>query len=471
MTTPPTTTATTTAATTVRTEPPSKGRRLLALALITSALGLDIGGLNVMNAALPAIGDRFHLADSTLQWAMTSYALGFAGFLLFGGRAADVLGRRFVFMIGVAVFAAAALAGALAPGMEVLIAARAVQGIGAALSGPAALALLAEVFPPGRERDHALGVYAAVGAAAGSGGFVLGGLLTDWFGWRSVLLVLAVLGAAVLAAAPAGLPRGRRQSQPLDLTGAAAVTGGLVLTVFGVTRLSQEGWSDPAALTALAVAFVLLAAFVAWERRTRLPLLPLTLFRSAPVRAGTLAAFLNHTAAVGLQFFAPLYFQDMLGYSPVASGFAVLPLSLAVFVTANFFTGRLLGRWGLKPLLVTGLVLLGAGSALWMTTTEHSPYWLTMLPGLLVMGVGTGLTFPAMTAAALTGVAPEQHGVAGAVNVTAQQIGASVGVAALVAASTAASGTLAGYHLAYLAAAIACGIAAAAVAASRLRTS
>ncbi|TLS47049.1 MFS transporter [Streptomyces montanus] len=161
----------------------------------------------------------------------------------------------------------------------------------------------------------------------------------------------------------------------------------------------------------------------------------------------------------------------MLGYSAVASGFAVLPLSLAVFVTVNFFTGRLLGRWSHKPLLVTGLVLLGAGSALWMTTTEHSSYGLTMLPGLLVMGVGTGLTFPTMTAAALSGVAPERHSVAGAVNVTAQQIGASVGVAALVAASTAASDTPAGYHVAHLVTALACGAAAAGIAVSRLRAS
>ncbi len=433
-------------------------RRPLALAVLTSALALDIGGLNVMNAALPAIGADFGLPEAVLQWTMTGYALAFAGLLLFGGRAADVLGRRLVFTAGVALFGAGAAAGALAPDAELLIAARAAQGVGAALCGPAALALLAEVFPAGPARARAFGVYAAVGAAAGSGGFVLGGLLTDWFGWRSVLVVLAVLAAAVLVAVPGTLPVGARRHQPLDLVGAALVTAGLALAVFGVATGAAAGWGDPVAAGSLVAAAVLLGAFVVQERRTADPLLPLQLFASPAVRAGTLAALLNHTAAVGLQFFAPLYVQDVLGYSPVQSGLAVLPLSLAVFLTATFLAGPVVVRFGYRPAIVGGLVLIGTGSALWLTTTDAGGYLATMLPGLLVMGVGVGFVFPAMTTAALTGVDEARHGVAGAVNVTAQQVGASVGVAGLVAVAAASAGgsVLAGYHAAYLTAALAC---------------
>ncbi|WAL69488.1 MFS transporter [Amycolatopsis cynarae] len=440
----------------------------VALAVLTGSLGLDIGGLNVMNAALPAIGTRFSLDGTALQWVMTSYALGFAGFLLFGGRAADVFGRKPVFLAGIGLFAAAALAGALAPAQEVLIAARALQGLGAALSGPSALALIAEVFPAGPARARAFGAYAAVGAAAGSGGFVLGGVLTQALGWRSVLLLLAASGAVLAALSPSALPPGVRVRQPLDLLGAAAVTGALVLAVFGVTRAGQAGWHDPAAIAPSAVALPLFAFFVRRERRVRHPLLPLALFRSAAVRAGGIAAFLNHTTAVGLQFFAPLYFQSVLGYSPVASGFAVLPLSATIFLVTTFLTGRLLARTGPWPLLIAGLALLGAGIALWAATGPRSGYATAMLPGLVVMGLGTGLVFPAMTAAALTGVEPARHGIAGAVNVTAQQIGASVGVAVLVAVSATSTAVLPGYHRAYLTAAGACLLAAVGLGLSRI---
>ncbi|GIG93007.1 MFS transporter [Plantactinospora endophytica] len=438
-------------------------RRPLALGVLSGALALDIGSLNVVNAALPGIGTHFGLEDATLQWTMTAYAVTFAGFLLFGGRLADVLGRRFVFTAGISLFTVAALGGALAPSATVLVVARALQGIGAALCGPAALALLTEIFSKGTARNRAFGVYAAVGAASGSGGFVLGGALTQLFGWRSVFMFSVVSGVAVLAAAKAALPAGVRRRQPLDLPGAATVTAGLLLAVFGISHGAQAGWNWADTMLPLAAAVVLLAAFVLWELRAPQPLLPIAIFRAAPVRASTLAAFLLTTAAIGLQFFAPLYLQGMLGYSPLQSGLAVLPLSLTVFVTATFCTGRLLSRVGQRPLLVAGLVLIAMGVATWAWTSASGDYWLRMLPGLVVMGIGIGVVFPTMTAAALTGVPQHQHGVAGAVNVTAQQIGAGVGVTALVvvaAVDTAGTGAalLPGYHAAYLTAGVACGL-------------
>ncbi|HEV2635646.1 MAG TPA: MFS transporter [Actinocrinis sp.] len=442
------------------TAPTASGR--LALVVITGALALDVGNLNIINAALPAIGSHFGLAADTLQWVMTSYALTFAGFLLLSGRMADVLGRRKVFMVGVGLFSVAALGAAVAPDAAVLIIARALQGIGAALSGPAALALLSEVFPPGPQRNRAFGIYAAVGSTSASAGLVLGGVLTQLLTWRSVFVVAVLFGVLLLLAAKSALPASVRRPHSLDLPGAGAVTVGLVLVVFGVSRSQQVGWTSPSVVASLAVAVVLLVAFVVWERRVKEPLVLLGIFRAASVRAATLTALLSYTTAIGLLFFAPLYLQNMLGWSPLESALAILPLSCAVFVVSNYFTGGLLSRFGQRPLLIAGLALIALGIGSCVTTSLTGDYWWQMMPGVTAIGLGMGLSFPAMTAAGLAEVPQEQHGVAGAINVVAQQIGASVGLVFLVLVASAASGSadnpgkLNGYHNAYLVAAALC---------------
>ncbi|PBC86582.1 MULTISPECIES: MFS transporter [unclassified Streptomyces] len=425
-------------------------RPSLALGALAGALALDVSGLGVLNAALPSVGARFALDEATLQWVMIAYAVTFAGFLLVGGRLADVFGRRRVFECGVALFTVAALAGAVAPDTGVLLGARAVQGIGAALSGPAALALLTEVFPAGPARNRALSVYAAVGAASFSGGVLLGGVLTQFLGWRSVLWFSVILGLAVLSVTRAGLPGGVGRGGRLDLPGAISGTLGLTLVVVGASSAGTLAWS------ALCVAVALLVFFVVREHRTADPVLPLGLFRIASVRAAGLAAFLQYMASVGMLFFAPLYLQEMLKYSPLQSGLALVPMSAGVFLTANFVTGRLLARYTPRTLMVVGLVLIGGGTALWMTTPHDGNYLLHVLPGLVISGIGQGLNFPSMTSSGLTGVEPDRHAVAGAVNVVAQQIGASVGVAVMVLAAATVSDQLTGYHLAYLTAGIAC---------------
>lgn len=436
------------------------GRDGLALLVLAGAIALDVSALAVINAALPDIRSDFDISSAVLQWAMTSYAVAFAGFLLFGGRAADVLGRRLVFTIGVVLFSVAAIGGLLAPNIVVLVVARAVQGLGAALSGPAALALLTEVFPEGPRRNRAIAVYGSVGAASFSGGLIAGGVLTEFFGWRAVFALSTVLGVAVLGVIRAGLPRSVRVNRSLDLPGATMVTLGLVLTVFGVGRGGDTGWSDPGTVVSLVAAAVLLVAFVLWERRTAEPLLPLGLFRVPTVQAATLAAFLHYAAVIALLFFAPLYMQGVLGYSPLQSGLAMVPMGLTVIVSSTI-TGRTMARVGQRPFLVYGMPLIGAGVLLWLWTPLDGSYWLHLLPGIIVMSIGQGTTFPALTAAALTGVPQAQHGVAGAVNVTTQQIGSSIGVAALVAVAAAAGtdsgaeGQLAGFHAAYVAAAVA----------------
>lgn len=433
----------------------------LALGVLAGALALDVSGLGVLNAALPSIGTRFDLADTTLQWVMIAYAVTFAGFLLVGGRLADVFGRRRVFAVGVALFTVAALAGALAPDIAVLLGARAVQGIGAALSGPAALAMLTEVFPAGPARNRALSVYAAVGAASFSGGVLLGGVLTQLLGWRSVLWFSVLLGAAVLAVTRAGLPRGVGRGGRLDLPGAISGTLGLTLLVVGVSSSGTLAW------IAVCAAVAALTVFLVCEHRTADPVLPLGLFRISSVRAASLAAFLQYMGSVGMLFFAPLYLQGMLDYSPLESGLAMVPMSLAVFLTANYATGRLLARYAPPTLMVVGLLLIGGGTALWMSTPQDGDYLLHVLPGLVVSGIGQGLNFPSMTSAALSGVPPHQHAVAGAVNVVAQQIGASVGVAVMVLVAATSTDDLTGYHLAYLAAGIACAFGAATIAFTR----
>ncbi|TLQ47186.1 MFS transporter [Streptomyces marianii] len=432
------------------TEVMPRRRAGLALGVLAGALALDVSGLGVLNAALPAVGKRFNLDDTTLQWVMIAYAVTFAGFLLVGGRLADVFGRRRVFEFGIALFTVAALVGAVAPDIGWLLGARAVQGIGAALSGPAALALLTEVFPAGPARNRALGVYAAVGAASFSGGVLLGGVLTQFLGWRSVLWFSVVVGVTVLAVTRAGLPAGVGRGGRLDLPGAILGTIGLALLVVG----ASTGGMLAGASLCLAVVFLLL--FVVREGRTADPALPLDLFRVTSVRSASLAAFLQYMASVGMLFFAPLYMQGMLNYSPLESGLALVPMSACVFLTANFVTGRLLTKYAPRTLMTVGLVLIGAGTALWITTPHEGDYLLHVLPGMVLSGIGQGLNFPAMTSAALSGIEPERHAVAGAVNVVAQQIGASIGVAVMVLIAATSDDRLSGYHLAYLAAGAGC---------------
>ncbi|MFI2607811.1 MFS transporter [Kitasatospora sp. NPDC018619] len=433
----------------------------LALGVLAGAFALDVSGLGVLNAALPAVGERFQLGETTLQWVMTAYAVTFAGFLLVGGRLADVLGRRRVFEVGVALFTASALVGAVAPNAATLLGARAVQGIGAALSGPAALGLLTAIFPVGPARNRAVSVYTAVGAVSFSGGVLLGGVLTQFLGWRSVLWFSVLLGAGVLGATRIGLPDSAGHRGRLDLPGAVTGTLGLTLLVVGASSGGATAW------TVLAAAVACLVLFVVREHRTPDPVLPLALFRIPAVRDASLSAFLQYTGSIGMLFFAPLYLQGMLHYSPFESGLALVPMSLAVFLTANFATGRLLATYPPRTLMAVGLVLIGVGTGLWAATPQDGDYVLHVLPGLVVSGIGQGLNFPSMTSAGLSGVPERQHAVAGAVNVVMQQVGASAGVAVIVLVAGTSADQLAGYHLAYLTAAAACVAGAALIAARR----
>ncbi|WP_084338829.1 MFS transporter [Actinomadura oligospora] len=444
-------------------------RQFWSLVVISSAIGLDQSSLAVVNAALPDIGKDLAISATTLQWMVTGYAVTFGGFLLLGGRLADVFSRRAIFALGIAVFTVGALASAVAPNAGSLIVARAFQGVGAAFSVPSALALLTQVFPEGPLRNKAIGVYTSVGAGSFSAGLISGGVLTGLSGWRSVFVFNAVVGALVFVGARTVLPAGVRHDRPLDVPGAVLVTAGLLLVVFGVNRSADAGWSDAGTIGGLAAGAVLVAAFVLWERRTAEPLLPMELFRSRSVRASTVAAVVFFGVVIALLFFSPLYMQGILGFSPLESGLGLVPMSITVIITANL-AGKLLSRGvSARVLMAAGTVTIGVGLLVFMLSRPDGDYLLDYLPGVAIMGTGQGFCYAALTVASLSGVPERIHGVASAFNNTAQQFGASIGTVALVAVATASTtGTgdaqvLKGYHSAYLTAALAAFVGAAVI--------
>jgi MFS family permease len=426
-----------------------------ALLTIACGVGLDASSVAVVNAALPEIGSNLSIAESVLQWVMSAYAVTFGGVLLFGGRLTDVFSRRLVFAAGIGVFVAGSAIAAAAPTPILLIAARVLQGIGAAISMPASLALLFEVFPAGPLRNRAMGTYTAVAGGSFSGGLIIGGVLADVFGWRGVFVFTAAFGALVLAAVRVTLPVSpttRRRS--LDLPGAVAITLSLPLIIFGVNRGGAAGWGEVSALLPLALGVVLLAAFVAWEARVAEPLLPLSILRSVQINSATVTALVSFGGVLGMLFFVPLYMQNILGFTPMESALALLAQSLAVIVFANV-TARLMDRGvNSRALMAGGLLVLGIGLVSFVRAPLDGSYWAHLFPGFLGVGIGVGLSAPAMTASAVGAVPPEQRGVAGGLNATAQQIGASLGTVVLVAvAATSGSGSpaerLAGYHNAF----------------------
>lgn len=419
----------------------SEGRRWLGLFVLCAALALDSMGIAVVNTAAPSIGAALHLSASTLQWVISAYAVTYAGFLLLGGRAGDLFGRRRLFISGFVLFGLGALAAALLPGGTFLIVARGLMGIGAALSAPTALSLISQLFPSGPERAKALGVFTSVGSSSFSVGLVFGGVLTDTLGWRSVFLVNLPLIALVVAGALRFLPAGASvRTGRLDAVGALTVTSGLVALVFGVTEAQAAGWTWPTVVSLVAAAG-LLAGFVVRQARADDPLLPLRVFRSRSVVTATVVGFAFFTTVIAHFFFAALYLQNQLHYSPIFSALAFVPMGIVVAISSNV-AGRLLPRFGMRPLLVAGMILVAAGVSTWLGIGAHTGYLTGLLPGILVMSVGQGVTFTAMTAAGLDGVAPELHGVAGGLNVTAQQVGTGLGTALLVALASARTASL-----------------------------
>jgi EmrB/QacA subfamily drug resistance transporter len=412
-------------------------RGLLILLLLCGAQFLVVLDATIVNVALPSIQRALGFSAQNLQWVASGYALTFAGFLLLGGRAADMLGRRRIFMAGILLFIAASLAGGLASSPGMLLGARFVQGIGGAMLSPAALSLLTVSFV-GPARSRALGIYGAIAGAGGAAGLLLGGLLTSGPGWRWVLFVNVPLGIAIVLATPSLISGGRQASRfrGLDLPGALLVTGALLLLVYDLTRAPDVGWASTRTIAGFAVAFVLLVLFVVNEARTARPLLPLRTFRLPGVTSANIAAMLQFSAVIPVFFFLTLYLQEVRGYSALRAGLAFLPLAGGVILIAPS-ASRLVERFGPAPTLVVGPLVFAGGLVYLSRLPVHGSYVSDVLPGLIMVAAGAGLGFVSIINAATRGVPRGDAGVAAGLVNTMQRVGSAVGLAVLTAVATA----------------------------------
>jgi EmrB/QacA subfamily drug resistance transporter len=406
------------------------GRLGLTLAIVLCAQLMIILDATVVNIALPGISHGLHLSAAGLSWVLNAYSLTFGGLLLLGGRAGDILGRRRVFLWGIALFTLASLGGGLAVTAPELLAARALQGVGAALATPATLATIVASVPEGRARTRALALFTAVITGGASLGLVLGGMITQWASWRWVFFVNIPVGAAVLLAGRF-LPESVRRPGRFDVAGAVFSTGGVAALVYAFFRAASAGWGDPLTLATFGAAAILITAFALTEARTRQPVTPLRLFADRTRAASYVARVLVVGAMFGTFFFLSQFIQDVLGFSPVKTGLAFLPMTVMLFAVSRL-APRLMTRFGPKQLMLAGLAPAVGGLALLGQITPATTYWPGVLGPMLLMGFGMGLAFVPLTAASLAGVAPEDSGAASAmVNVT-QQVGGALGLAALV---------------------------------------
>ena len=386
----------------------------------------------VVNIALPHIQAGLHFSATSLSWVLNGYTLTFGGLLLLGGRAGDILGRRRMFLAGIAVFTLASLAGGLAPNAGVLLAARAVQGVGGALASPAVLALVVSGFAEGRERIKALAVYSAVVTAGGSLGLVLGGLITQWASWRWVLFVNVPIGIAVMLLTPRFVTETPRQPGRFDLPGAVTSTAGVAALVYAFIRAASDGWGNHLALAAFAAAAVLLVAFVLNETRAAQPITPLRLFADR-ARSGSFAARLLLVAGMfGMFFFLTQFLQDVLGFGPLRAGVAFLPMTLLLFAVSRL-APRLMSRVGGWRLMLAGMIPVIAGMAWLSRVSPATDYWSGVFGPMVLLGAGMGVVFVPLTTASLAGVRPQESGAASSMVNVMQQLGGSVGLAVLVA--------------------------------------
>ncbi len=401
-----------------------------ALAVIAAAQLMVMLDLTIVNIALPSIQRELDFSSTNLAWVIDAYVLVFGGLLLLGGRTGDLFGRRRMFVVGVALFTSASLAGGLATTQAWLIAARAVQGAGAAIASPTALALVATTFPDGPARHRAMAVYAGMSGAGGALGLLLGGILVDVSTWRWVLFVNVPIGAALVAAAPLVLPRTVGRRGRLDVPGALTASGGMALLVYGLVRAPDTGWSATPTIASFAGAAALLAIFAVLEIKSSQPLLPLRFLRDRNRAGGYAVMLLLGAAMLSLIFFLTQFLQDVLHYSALTAGLAYLPLPVVIGST-GLLVSRQVRRVGTRPFLTTGPLLVAGGLAWVSLLTERSSY-ADVLGPLLLVGLGMGLSFVPLTLNAVTGVGAHESGLASALLNTAQQVGGSLGLAALV---------------------------------------
>jgi EmrB/QacA subfamily drug resistance transporter len=413
--------------------PRAKNLALLLLAMTQFVIVIDA---SIVNVALPSIGSALHFSRDDLTWVVNAYTLTFGGFLLLGGRMADLLGRRRMFMLGLILFSVASLAGGIAQSEGWLIAARAVQGLGAAIVSPAALSIITTTFAEGAERNRALGIWGAVAGAGGAAGVLLGGILTSGLSWRWVLFVNVPIGLAAAALAPRTLLESRRDigshsSHSFDIPGAVTVTAGLALLVYAVVEAVNVGWGATRTILCLAGAVVLLIGFVAIELRQRDPLLPFSIFRLRTLRGANIVGLLIGMSLFSMFYFISLYLQKVLGYSAIKAGVSYLPLAVGIIVSAGV-ASQLVTRLGFKTPLIAGLLLI-AGALLWFSQVPATggSFAADVLGPSVLAAVGLGFAFVPVTIAAVAGTKPNEAGLASGLINTSQQVGGALGLAIL----------------------------------------
>jgi EmrB/QacA subfamily drug resistance transporter len=445
-------------------------RKWLALALLSAVQFMVVLDIAIVNVALPSIQVDLGFSESNLQWVISAYALVFGGFLLLGGRAADLLGRRRLFLAGIVVFSLSSLLAGLAWSQGSLIGARAFQGLGAAVITPAALSILSTTFVEGRERNIALGVWGAVGGIGAAAGVLMGGVLTSALSWSWIFFVNVPVGATALVLTPFLLKESRDASvKSFDALGAVLVTAGLSSVVYAITQAGQDGWLAAKTVSFFAAGLLLLVGFVAWELRHREPLMRLGILRVKTVSGANVAGFILGTATFSLFLMLTLYMQQVLGYSPMKTGVAYLAVAgTAIFTSA--IAAQLVTRIGVKPALLIGMTALTAGLVYFTQVSVHGSYLGDLLPGFLLIAVGLGFSFVPISIAALAGIEAAEAGLASGLINTSQQIGGALGIAALSTIATSrtshaiahgssqASALVTGFHGAFVAGSIIAGL-------------
>jgi EmrB/QacA subfamily drug resistance transporter len=405
-------------------------RRWLGLAVIVAAQFMVVLDVAIVNVALPSIRTDLHFSQESLQWVITAYSILFGGVLLLGGRLADLLGRRRLFMAGLVLFTVSSLLDGLAWSEGSLIAFRSLQGLGAALLSPAALSILTTTFREGRERNLALGIWGAASGSGGAAGVLLGGALTSSLSWSWIFFINVPVGILVLAVTPWLLRESRAElaHRHFDVSGAVSITGGLMLLVYAMTRATQHGWVTAETIGMLAASAALVVAFVVIEFRSRAPLLPLRIFRLRTLTASNITGLLMGGAIFSQFFLLTLYMQQVLHYSALKTGVAYIPLTVAI-ISFSAIAQALATRIGIRRVLTTGLVLAAGALVLYARLPVHGSYFADLFPAFLISGFGLALAFVPMSIGALTGVRQADAGIASGLINTSQQVGGAIGVA------------------------------------------
>jgi len=428
----------------------------LVLVLICMAQFMVVLDATIVNVALPSIQKDLGLSEANLQWIINAYTLLFGGFLLLGGRAGDLLGRKRVFLVGLVIFTTASLLNGLATSSGMLIGFRSLQGLGAALISPAALSIISTTFAEGKERARALGVWAAIAIGGSAFGLVLGGWLTQSFSWPWIFFVNVPVGVATFLLALRFVPESREEGahRSYDIAGAVTITGGLMSLVYAIVKAETKGWTASTTLIFFAVAIVLIVAFVFRELRAVQPLVRLSIFRVRSLLTANLTMFLVFSGMFAMFFFNTLYIQRVLGYHPLKAGVAFLPFTAGIMISAGIASG-FAPRIGVRPVAAVGMILTAIGMLFFARMPVHGSYAVDVLPGMILASLGMGAVFMPLTLIATTGLEDEDQGLASGLFNTSQQIGGALGLAILstIAASKTHGGSPAqlvhGFHYAF----------------------